>query len=75
VDIISTETTRVEDNGMLYEVLYHTVKNKPENVANGGQQFYESVEVFRLKRDGTRGLKLKSINKRLVELCRAVRPK
>lgn len=51
-------STRVFDNGMEYEVVRFKLRNRPENIANGGKPVIDQIEVFKIKKNGQRGMKL-----------------
>lgn len=71
--VISTQTVAVEDAGFRYEVDFITFRNSDFNINNGGKEIQNGIAVFRLKANGERGLRLKNINKRIVEVAKAAR--
>lgn len=66
---INEQTRRVTDNGMEYEIVTFDLVNSDRNVANGGKPIiYGLREIFKIKADGTRGMKLNNLNKRQREV-------
>lgn len=67
------QTVKITDNGMNYEIDFVTYNNDPKNIANGANAIINSVEAYKLRADGSRGLRLKGANKRLCEVARKAR--
>lgn len=66
---INEQTRRVTDNGMEYEIVTFDLVNSEKNVANGGKPIIRNLrEIFKIKKDGTRGMKLSNLNKRQREV-------
>lgn len=66
---INEVSKRVFDNGMEYEVITFDLVNSEKNVANGGKPIIPNLrEIFKIKKDGTRGMKLNNLNKRQHEV-------
>ena len=66
---INEVSKRVFDNGMEYEVVTFDLVNSEKNVANGGKPIITNLrEIFKIKKDGTRGMKLNNLNKRQREV-------
>lgn len=66
---INEVTKRVFDNGMEYEIVKFDLINSEENIAKGAKPIIRNLrEVFKIKKDGTRGRKLTNWNKRQREV-------
>lgn len=69
----NVKTTRITDNGMEYEVTFYQVRNKQDFIDRGGVEILDGTEIFKIKKDGTRGRKLTCWNNRLWEVVKAAR--
>lgn len=62
----------VEDGGCSYELEVFTLVNSEYNISNGGvAEMPNMYRVFRLKKDGSRGLRLTGWNKRFGEVIKS----
>ena len=73
ITLLSVETVTVEDSGFKYEVDFRTKRNSDYNISNGAKEITHDAVAFRLKADGSRGLQLKGLNKRIGEIAHAAR--
>jgi hypothetical protein len=71
---IKTSTARVENEGLTYEIDYYLNVNTADNVERGAMAITCGTRVFRLKKDGSRGLQLNNFHKRLSEVFASIEP-
>jgi len=71
--ILADNTFRLEDNGMLYEAYIARTTNSPYNLGNGAKATELTFrQVWKIKKDGTRGMQLTPRNERLWAIARAL---
>ena len=68
---ISRETVSITDLGLRYEIDFVRWRNTPKNIANGANEYLDYKEVYKIRQDGSRGVRLKGINKRINEVIAA----
>jgi len=62
---LATRTIRLENNGMTYELDLRVIENTPYNMARGATfRYFSGRDVFKIRKDGTRGQKLVICGKR-----------
>lgn len=59
---LATKSFQIEDNGMKYDVEIEVLRNNTDG------HVFPSPEVFKVRKDGSRGLRLKSHRARLQSL-------
>jgi hypothetical protein len=66
--VLGRKTIAIEDNGMAYEADLIVYENSPFNISRGATlRYFSGRDVFKLRRDGTRGRKLVICGKRKSE--------